>query len=194
MCYILYIVTVVIKYMKRSKIFLILAASAASLFVFLLLPSISKSGNFVAKAQVCGSVAGGRCVPKDYKCAGGYLSPTAACHDPAYKCYVDGRCIAPTGPTAGCPYGSINTALGCFNIGTPNIFVIYLLRAGIGVGGGIAFLLMVYAGFMIMTSSGDPRRLAAGKELLTAAISGLLFLVGGTYVLRLIGVDLLGIF
>jgi hypothetical protein len=54
----------------------------------------------------------------------------------------------------------------------------------VGFGGGIAFILMVYAGFMIMTSSGDPKRLTAGKELLTAAIA----------ILRLIGVELLGVF
>jgi hypothetical protein len=52
----------------------------------------------------------------------------------------------------------------------------------------------VYAGFIIMTSSGSPKKLAAGKELLTAAISGLLLLVLGAYLLRLVGVELLGIF
>jgi hypothetical protein len=179
--------------MKRTKILFLLTSSALSLAMLLLLPSISQNDRFEAKAQICAG-AGGRCVPKEYNCVHGYLSSQAGCHNPADKCYVGGACTSPTGPTAGCPYGSINTALGCFNIRSPNVFIIYLIRTGIGLGGGLAFMLMVYAGFMIMTSSGDPKRLTAGKELFTAAISGLLFLVGGTYVLRLIGVDLLGIF
>jgi hypothetical protein len=179
--------------MKRTKILSLITSFVISLTILLALPFFFQGKSFVAKAQICAD-AGGRCVPKDYNCIHGVDSPLAGCHNPSDKCYIGGNCTAPTGPTAGCPYGSINTALGCFYIRTPNVFIIYLLRAGIGLGGGIAFMLMVYAGFIIMTSSGDPRRLTAGKELLTAAISGLLFLVGGVYVLRLIGVDLLGLF
>jgi len=63
-----------------------------------------------------------------------------------------------------------------------------------GIAGGLAFVLIVYSGFIITTSSGDPKRIAAGKELLSAAIAGLLLLILGTYLLRVIGVNILGIF
>ncbi len=49
------------------------------------------------------------------------------------------------------------------------------------------------AGFQITTSSGDPKRLQAGKELLTSAIAGLLLLILSAFILRLIGVDILGL-
>ena len=98
------------------------------------------------------------------------------------------------GPTAGCGEGKINTALGCIFVKNQTGLVVQLVRVGISIAGGIAFILMVYAGFIIMTSSGDPKRLSAGRELLMAAISGLLLLIGGTFLLRFIGVDILGIF
>jgi riboflavin transporter FmnP len=73
-------------------------------------------------------------------------------------------------------------------------FGTFFIEWGIGVGGGIGFLMMIIAGFMILTSAGDPKKLAAGKELLTAAIAGVLFMVLGLYILRVVGVDVLGIF
>jgi hypothetical protein len=178
--------------MKRTKILSLAVSFVISLTILLALPFFSQSNKFQAKASSICAVEGGSCWPQEYNCVDGVDSPLTC--GKGEKCYFGGGCTAPTGPTAGCPSGSINTALGCFYIKSPNIFIIYLLRAGIGLGGGLAFMLMVYAGFIIMTSSGDPRRLTAGKELFTAAISGLLFLVGGVYVLRLIGVDLLGLF
>lgn len=62
-----------------------------------------------------------------------------------------------------------------------------------GVGGGIAFLLIIYAGFLIMTATGDPKRIQAGQELLTSAISGLILLVLSVFVLKFIGIDILGL-
>lgn len=46
---------------------------------------------------------------------------------------------------------------------------------------------------MIITSQGDPRRLQSGKELLTAAIAGLLLVIFSVLILRVIGVNILGI-
>jgi len=90
--------------------------------------------------------------------------------------------------------GSIDTAIGCISVKDNKAFAEDLLGFLMGIAGGLGFLLIVYSGFLIMTSSGDPKKLAAGKETLTAAIAGLLLLVLGTYLLRVIGVDILGIF
>lgn len=90
----------------------------------------------------------------------------------------------------------INTAIGCVPVlGNDNgtAFAGFFLGWGVGVGSGIAFLLIVYASFMIMTSQGNPERLKAGQELLTSAISGLLLLIFAVFVLRFIGVDILGL-
>lgn len=99
-----------------------------------------------------------------------------------------------------CGDDELNTAIGCIgglvskneNAG-PETFLGTLLKWGIGIGGGIAFILIVYAGFMIMTAAGNPERLKAGQELLTSAISGLVLLIFSVFVLNFIGVDLLGL-
>ncbi len=91
----------------------------------------------------------------------------------------------------------INTAIGCIPYGGANgeqALAAFLLKWGMGIGGGIATILIVVASFMISTSQGDPRRLQAGKELLTSAISGLVLLVFSAFILRLIGFDILGVF
>ncbi len=68
-----------------------------------------------------------------------------------------------------------------------------ILRWAVGIGGGIAFLLMLYAGFMIMTAAGNPERLKAGQELLTSAISGLILLIFSVFILKFLGIDILGL-
>ena len=85
----------------------------------------------------------------------------------------------------------IDTAIGCIPIGNTNDFLGFFLGWAIGIGGGIAFLLIVLAGFQISTSSGNPERLKAGQELLTSAVAGLIMLIFSVFILRVIGVDIL---
>ena len=86
----------------------------------------------------------------------------------------------------------LNTAIGCIPIlTTKEAFLSFVLKWAVGIGGGIAFLLIIYAGFMIMTSAGNPERLKAGQELLTSAISGLILLIFSVVILKIIGVDIL---
>ena len=87
----------------------------------------------------------------------------------------------------------INTAIGCIPVEDTNQFMGWILGWAVGVGGGIAFLLIVYASFMVMTSQGDPTRLKAGQELLTSAISGLIMLIFSIFILKFIGIDILGL-
>lgn len=88
---------------------------------------------------------------------------------------------------------SIDTAIGCIPIGDQNALIGFFLKWGIGIGGGIAFILIIFAGFQIMTSRGDPNRLKAGQELMTSAIAGLLLLIFSLIILRIIGFDILNI-
>lgn len=88
---------------------------------------------------------------------------------------------------------SINTAIGCVPFGDQNAFIGFVLGWAVGIGGGIAFLLILSASFMIITSSGNPDRLKAGQELLTSAIMGLIMIIFSIFVLRVIGVDILKI-
>ena len=94
-------------------------------------------------------------------------------------------------PGGGEPGTGIDTAIGCIPVGDTNAFIGFILRWAIGIGGGIAFLLIVYSAFMIMTSQGNPERLKAGQELLTSAIAGLIMLIFSVFILKVIGVDIL---
>jgi hypothetical protein len=99
--------------------------------------------------------------------------------------------------------GTFNTAVGCIRLVDVNspinlattlgMLLSFTLPWSIGVAGGIAFILVVIAGFIITTSSGDPYKMSSGKELLTAAISGILLLIFAVFILRLIGKQILQI-
>lgn len=111
------------------------------------------------------------------------------------KCCVPKVESDPIDPTC-TPSGGgdgIDTAIGCIPVGDTNQFMGWILGWAVGVGGGIAFLLIVYASFMIMTSQGVPDRLKAGQELLTSAISGLIMLIFSVFILKFIGIDILGL-
>lgn len=92
-----------------------------------------------------------------------------------------------------CDLNHIKTAIGCIPINDQNALVGFFLRWGIGIAGGIAFLLILMAGFQIMTARGDPKRIQAGQELLTSAIAGIVLLIFSVFILRVIGVDILKI-
>jgi len=87
----------------------------------------------------------------------------------------------------------LDTAIGCIPIGDTDALIGFILSWAIGIGGGIAFLLIIFAAFQIMTSSGNPDRLKAGQELMTSAIAGLILLIFSVFILRIIGVNILGI-
>ena len=85
---------------------------------------------------------------------------------------------------------SLRTALGCIPF-EPVALVGWVLRWGIGIGGGIAFLLMAFASFQLMTSTGDPEKIKAGQEMFVSAGAGLLFIIFSVFLLQLIGADIL---
>lgn len=87
----------------------------------------------------------------------------------------------------------IDTAIGCVPIEEQQDFVTFILKLAIGIAGGIAFILIVISSFQIMTSQEDPKRLQAGKELLSSAIMGLILLIFSVFILRIIGVEILKI-
>jgi hypothetical protein len=89
-------------------------------------------------------------------------------------------------------YQGIVTAIGCVPT-RPQLFIYWLLNRVISIGGGIAFLIMIWGVFQIMTSSGDPEKLQKGKEIMVSAGAGLLFIIFSTFLLELIGVNILKI-
>ena len=107
--------------------------------------------------------------------------------------------IAMTDPYAGCPAGRLNTALGCIPVknATNNFdemaFIGWVVRNMAFVASGVAFLLMVFGGIKILTSAGSSESIKAGSELITAALTGLLFIIFSILILRIIGTDILQI-
>lgn len=87
----------------------------------------------------------------------------------------------------------IPTAIGCIPIENASAIAIFFVRWGVGIIGGIALLLIIIASIMIITSTGDPKRLQAGKELMTAALSGIILIIFSFFVLRILGVHILQI-
>lgn len=94
-------------------------------------------------------------------------------------------------PTGGTAETGVLTAIGCLAAGDPKLFISQLLGWGVGVGGGIAFLMIVLAGFQMATASGDPKKVQAARELLMSALAGLLLIVFSILLLNLIGFQIL---
>lgn len=84
------------------------------------------------------------------------------------------------------------TAIGCIQATGQGIFTKFF-TTGIGIAGGIGLLLILFGGFQILTSAGNPERLTEGKEMVQSAIVGLLLIIFSLFLLQLIGFRILGI-
>lgn len=78
------------------------------------------------------------------------------------------------------------TAVGCIKREPENI-ILSVIKIGLGMGGGIALLMILAAGFLISTSQGDPKKVSDAKELITAAVTGLLFIIFSVVMIEFIG-------
>lgn len=88
----------------------------------------------------------------------------------------------------------VNTALGCIPTNLEGDgFIKSILTLGIGIGGAIALILIVYGLFLITTSGGIPDKVNAGKEVITSAIAGLIFIIFSTILMNIIGINILGL-
>lgn len=105
----------------------------------------------------------------------------------------DGKCTGAAGIVCD-SNGSVGvlTAIGCIPTDPTNL-VKTILRLAIGMAGGIAFLLMLIGAFQMIISTGNPEALQAGKDRFSSAILGLLFVIFAVLLLKIIGVDILGL-
>lgn len=84
------------------------------------------------------------------------------------------------------------TAIGCIKK-EPEEIVGKLIRLGLGIGGGVALLMILSAGFMLTVSQGNPQKTGQAKEMVTAAVTGLLFIIFSVTILQFIGFSVLKI-
>lgn len=90
-----------------------------------------------------------------------------------------------------CKNGFCVTGLGVIPT-TVGGFGTAILDIALGLAGGIVLILMVLGAIQILASSGDPKKSAAGRERIIAALAGLLFLIFAVLILNFIGVNILG--
>lgn len=88
---------------------------------------------------------------------------------------------------------SIYTGIGCIPLNTQKFITNFLLSIGIGLGGVVALMCIIYSAFMIQTSAGNPERLKKAQENLTSCILGLMMIIFSIFILRIIGFDILRI-
>jgi len=194
------------------KIFLFFIASL--LFVFILLrPSFA--ANRYATCDACGlcpTIENGSSptctvdkVPGDWKscvkCLYPTLYPLASNPNPSTcdTLLIDAVTNLPKNQmTAGRQF----TMLGCITSGTSlgfnnqtgaSSFVQKLLDVIFSLAGSIAFLYLMYGGFVVLTSQADPERLNYGKRLVYGAITGLIITISSVFIVNLIGSGILRI-
>lgn len=93
---------------------------------------------------------------------------------------------------AACPLDKIQTDFGCLP-NDPIKFVQQFYGYGVGFVGGLALLMLIWGGYTILTSRGEPNQLNVGKSYILYAIIGLLLAIFGYVFLELIAVDILHI-
>lgn len=84
------------------------------------------------------------------------------------------------------------TALGTIPA-TPIGFATKVLSIALGLAGGIALIILVMGSIKIILSSGDQQKLQNGREMIIAAIAGLLFIIFSILILQAIGNNIIGI-
>lgn len=100
-----------------------------------------------------------------------------------------------------CPRGEVdngtckefNSGLGFFLPTDPGKFISVIFGIVLSLSGGIATLLIIISGYRLMASQGNPEKMQAARDQLTAAIVGLLFIIFSIVILQTLGVDILHI-
>lgn len=81
------------------------------------------------------------------------------------------------------------TAVGCIPTKKTSI-IKTIVTIGISMAGGIALLIILAASFKLSVSQGDPKAVNEAKDMLSAAIIGLIFIILSITILQFIGVQL----
>jgi hypothetical protein len=134
------------------------------------------------------------CAELDGRC-GIFVSCRYGAHLPADDCDILIYKCCPNGPwdVYGHPQAGIKTALGVIEIDSPNAFIGQIIPWAVGLAGLIALLSIVYGGFLIMSAAGDPKKVAAGREIIVTTITGIAIIALSIVLLNFIGVTILNL-
>ncbi len=86
-----------------------------------------------------------------------------------------------------CNESGCETAVGTIPINLGD-FASAILRIALGLSGGIVLILMVIGSVRVMTSSGDPQKMGAGRDMIVAAVAGALFIAFSVMIMTFLGV------
>ncbi|QQS39085.1 hypothetical protein IPM62_00490 [Candidatus Woesebacteria bacterium] len=146
------------------------------------------------------------CDPNDWDCRRERVDGTECCiiypacsnysislWRPKLFCNEDGD------PTSSSATGLLYTAVGCI----PMIndadtffstqFSVFWLRIGLSMAGGLALLIIAVSGILIKISVGNPQKIKYAQELMLGAIAALILVIFSAYLLRVVGISILGI-
>ena len=84
------------------------------------------------------------------------------------------------------------TPLGCVDTNAGG-FVQVILRFVISLAGGLGFIAFLWGGFQLITASGDPGKIAGGKNTIYGAMGAIILLVFAVFLLQFIGISILGL-
>ena len=68
-----------------------------------------------------------------------------------------------------------------------------ILGLALGIAGGVAFLMMIFGAYRLMFAGGNPESVQQGREVITAAVAGLVVIIFAIFILRLLGITILGL-
>jgi hypothetical protein len=155
------------------RLFSLLALILAS-FVFLpsILPPVQAAGEQLDPFNFCSQIPSGSPTYADCQ----------ACYSPFDN---DGD-----GDADGA--NKLYTALGCISV-SEQALAGDLIQLLLGVAGGVALLSLIAASAMFTLSQGDTGQVKNAKELMTASVSGICFIIFSVIILDFVGVQVLRI-
>lgn len=90
--------------------------------------------------------------------------------------------------------GGVWTSMGCIYTSSPSKFIENnVMPIALGLGGIAALLCIAFAAISFQISAGNPEKVKNAQQMITSCITGLILIIFAIFILRLIGVDILGI-
>jgi hypothetical protein len=106
--------------------------------------------------------------------------------------WADTGCATLVDPKGNVGCTLVNTAIGPIHTNVTSL-VSTVFTILLGLGGGVAILLIIASGYQMMMSQGNPEKVKEARERLTSAIVGLLFMIFSATILQIIGVSILSL-
>ncbi|MFW5703630.1 MAG: pilin [Patescibacteria group bacterium] len=87
--------------------------------------------------------------------------------------------------------GGIWTGIGCMKTSLSGFIEETVFGIGIGIAGIVALGCIIYSAILYQTSAGNNEKLESAQEMMKSCIIGLILIIFSTFILRVIGVDIL---